>query len=129
MRRAIIPNVKIAVIDHEPLTREFIVNVMMYSVNRKVLAFETPEEFVAHLESGAQIDLLIADMELPGMGGQDLLKFMKHNHAQTLYVAMSANPADEINATREGADAFLAKPFMLQDLFCIVQQFVVEGNA
>ena len=40
MRAAIIPNVKIAVVDPDRLTREFIVNVMMYSVNREVLSFE-----------------------------------------------------------------------------------------
>jgi len=42
-------------------------------------------------------------------------------------VVMSANPADELPAMELGAHAFLAKPFVLQDLFDIVQRCVVEN--
>jgi CheY-like chemotaxis protein len=38
---------------------------------------------------------------------------------------MSANPEDEAAAEEAGVDAFLAKPFALQDLFEIVKKFVV----
>jgi CheY-like chemotaxis protein len=38
---------------------------------------------------------------------------------------MSASPPDEKTSMELGADAFLAKPFTLQDLFDLVKQFVV----
>lgn len=128
MRRAIIPNVKIAVVDNEQLTREFIVNVMMYSVNRKILSFDRAEEVQNLIRTGNKIDIILADVHLPGITGIDLLEFVKEQSPNTLFIAMSANPADEDAAVQSAADAFLAKPFSLQDLFNIVQHFIVEGH-
>ena len=127
MRLAILPNVKIAVIDHDQLTRNFIVNVMMYSVNREVLAFEDGASFKAYLQAGGTVHLALSEIHLPNASGFDLLQFVKKAHPKISFVAMSANPADETPAEELDADAFLAKPFALQDLFDIVQKFVVEG--
>jgi CheY-like chemotaxis protein len=128
VRRAIILNVKIAVVDHEQLTREFIVNVMMYSVNRKILSFERAEEVQNLIQTGNKIDIILSDVHLPGIGGIELLKFVKEQSPNTLFIAMSANPGDEDAAVQSAADAFLAKPFSLQELFNIVQHFIVEGH-
>lgn len=128
MRHAIIPNVKIAVVDHERLTREFVVNVMMYSVNREVLEFEDAAGIQAYFDSGGSVDLVLADVYLPDISGMELLKSIKKSFPKTFVIAMSANPADETPAAELGADAFLAKPFVLQDLFAIVQKFVVEAK-
>jgi DNA-binding NtrC family response regulator len=127
MRQAIVANVKIAVIDHDQMTRDFIVDVMMYSVNREVLAFGESEGFKAYLQAGGTVHLVLSEIHLPGASGFDLLQFVKKAHPKIIFVAMSANPANETPADELGADAFLAKPFALQDLFDIVQKFVVEA--
>jgi CheY-like chemotaxis protein len=58
-----------------------------------------------------------------------LLRLVKRDYPDIKFVSMSANPADEQAASELGADAFLAKPFALQDLFDIVQRFIVgEGS-
>jgi CheY-like chemotaxis protein len=127
MRSAIIPNVKIAVVDHEQLTREFIINVMMYSVNREVLSFEDAEGLKAYLKAGGNVHLILSEIHLPGESGFKLLQHIKREFPQVVFIAISANPADEIPAAELDADAYLAKPFVLKDLFDIVQKFVVEG--
>jgi DNA-binding NtrC family response regulator len=118
-------NVKIAVLDHDKLTRDFVVNVMTYSVNREVMAFESSEAFKAYMQAGGLIDLVLAEVQLPGESGLDLLKFIKEEHPHIKFITMSATPADETAAGEFGADAFMAKPIALQDLFDIVKQFVV----
>jgi CheY-like chemotaxis protein len=128
VRIAIIDNVQIAVVDNDPLTRDFIVNVMMYSVNRDVLVFETAAEIEAHLQSGNRVHLIFTDVYLPGKSGFELLRQIKQRYPDICLIAMSANPGDETPATGMGADVFLARPFALQDLFDIVQQFVVERS-
>lgn len=129
MRNTIVPNVKIAVVDHEKLTRDFVVNVMMYSVNREVMAFEHGDGLKAYLQAGGTIHLLFSEIHLPGKDGLDLLRLVKRDYPDIKFVSMSANPADESAASELGADAFLAKPFALQDLFDIVQRFIVgEGD-
>lgn len=127
MRPTIVPNVKIAVVDHEKLTREFVVNVMMYSVNREVMAFESGDGLKAYLQAGGTIHMLFSEIQLPGKSGFELLKFIKDAYPQIKFVTMSANPADETPASELGTDAFLGKPFTLQSLFTIVQNFIV-GN-
>ena len=125
MRNIIVSNVKIAVVDYEKMTRDFVVNVMMYSVNREVLAFDHGEGVKAYLEAGGTIHLLFSEIHLPGKTGLDLLQFVKRSYPDIKFITMSANPGDETAASELGADAFLAKPFALQDLFDIVQQFIV----
>ncbi len=120
-----VPNVKIAVVEHDQLTRDFIVNVMMYSVNREIAAFEDGEGLDAYLRAGGNLDLVLADTQLPAISGLDLLKAVKKEFPSLVFVLMSADPADEAPAAKLGADAFLAKPFTIQDLFDIIQRFVV----
>lgn len=120
-----VPNVKIAVVEHDQLTRDFIVNVMMYSVNREIAAFEDGEGLDAYLRAGGNLDLVLADTQLPAISGLDLLKAVKKEFPSLVFVLMSADPADEAPAAKLGADAFLAKPFTIQDLFDIIQLFVV----
>ena len=125
MRGTIVPNVKIAVVEHEKLTREFIVNVMMYCVNREIMAFENGEGLLAYLQAGGNINLVLAETQLTGISGLNLLQSIKKSFPEIVFVTMSANPADETPASELGADAFLGKPFALRDMFDIVQQFVV----
>jgi DNA-binding response OmpR family regulator len=127
MRAAIIPNVKIAVVDHDRLIRDFIVNVMMYSVNREVLAFEDAAGLRAYLMAGGNVNLIVSEMQLPGESGFKLLQHVKQDFPQVIFIAVSENPDDETEAAELAADAYLAKPFVLTDLFDIVQKFVVEG--
>lgn len=126
MRPAIIANVKIAVVDQDPLTREFIVNVMMYSVNRAITAFGQGRQLLDHLTAHEAPHLVMTDAHLPDQSGIDLLKAIKRKFPATIVIIMSADPADEARAAEHKADAFLAKPFSLQDLFDIVQTFVVD---
>jgi len=118
-------NVKIAVVDQDKLTRDFVVNVMTYSVNREVKAFENSEAFKAYIEAGGVVDLVLSDVQLPGESGFDLLRFLKEEHPKIRFITMSASQQDEKTSSELGADAFLSKPFALQDLFDIVKQFVV----
>ena len=122
---AIVYNVKIAVVDHDKLTRDFVVNVMMYSVNREIMAFEDGEAFKAYLQAGGTVHLVLSEVQLPGKSGFDLLQAVKSEHPDIRFIIMSANPVDETAAGELGADAFLAKPFALNDLFDIVKTFIV----
>ena len=117
---------KIAVVDQDLLTRDFIVNVMMYSVNREVFAFEDAEGLKRYLAEKGAPHLVFSEMRLPGSSGIELLQFIKKEFPGTRFIALSADPADETAAAEMGADAFLAKPFLLKDLFEIVQRFIVE---
>lgn len=76
--------------------------------------FCTAEDALAELENGGQPDLVILDLNLPGMGGFDFLKKFRDNYKTTIpVVIVSARDSDEdiINGLGVGADEFITKPF------------------
>ena len=127
--KAIIQNVQIAVVDHDRPTRDFIVDVMTYCVNRKVLAFQDAADVTTYIDRGKIFHLLLADVSTSNHNTFDLLKNIHIQNPRIYLIAMSTNPADQTLAESLGADVFLVKPFALSDLFKIVQNFVVEKGA
>jgi CheY-like chemotaxis protein len=122
----IIENVKILVADHEKGARDLMVNTLTYCVNRRVLPFETGQLAWEYLEDGGEADILFCEVDIPGMNGFELLKKIKEQMPGTICIIMSGLEANEKKAALEGADAFLGKPFSLNDLFNLVQVYVVD---
>ncbi len=119
---------KIAVVDDDRPTREFIANVLMYCVNRAVQAFENGEALWEHLEAQNNIDIILSDVEMPRMDGLSLLTKFKQKYPHKVFIIMSGNTEYEIPARKLGANAFLAKPFKVNDLFDLVKLFVVGAQ-
>jgi CheY-like chemotaxis protein len=122
----IIENVKILVADHEKGARDLMVNTLTYCVNRRVLSFETGQSVWEYLEDGGGADILFCEVDIPGMNGFELLKKIKEQMPEIICILMSGLEAHEKKADLEGADAFLGKPFSLNDLFNLVQVYVVD---
>ncbi|MBU4185770.1 MAG: response regulator [Proteobacteria bacterium] len=127
MRIAIRSNVKIAVVDDDKLTRDLVVNALMYCVNRDVLSFENGFSALAYLDTDKDSpDIIVSDVDMPEMNGLALLESIKKKWPSKICVIMSEDPASEKSASDLGADAFLAKPFKITDLFNIVQKYIVD---
>jgi len=124
----IIANVKIAVIDEDVIVRDFIVSTLMYSVNREVLTFDNGFDAWVSFEEKGFPDMIIADVNLQEIDGLVLVSKIKEASPETVMVLFSDSPENEIRAREQGADAFLAKPFGVNELFNLVQTFVVEQD-
>ncbi len=125
MRKVGIPNVKIAVIDSDLLVRDFVTTVLMYCVNREVLSFDNGMAAWRYVQSDDGPDIIISEVAVSGLNGFEFLAKFKARHPSKKCLLMSANPEDEQMARESGADAFLAKPVSVDDLFKIVEEFVV----
>ena len=129
MREAtIIANVKIAVIDEDVIIRDFIVSTLMYSVNREILTFDDGFDAWVYFEESGFPDMIIADVNLQEIDGLALTSKVKKASPGTVVVLFSDSPGNETKAKEKGSDAFLAKPFGVNELFNLVQTFVVEQN-
>jgi CheY-like chemotaxis protein len=120
-----IPNVKIAVIDGDLLVRDFVSTVLMYCVNRDVLSFDNGMAAWMYIEAADSPDIIISEVDVTGLNGFELLAKFKEKHPDKKCLLMSANPDDEQIARDSGADAFLAKPVSVSDLFRVVEAFVL----
>jgi len=120
--------VKIAVIDADPIVRDFVVGTLMYSVNRDVLPFENGLDAWMHFEDDGVPDIIVADVNLDDLTGMELLEKVKGLKQDTVVIFYSDLSEKEAMVKEAGADAFLAKPFGVTELFSLVQQFVVDGR-
>ena len=125
MSQVDIKNVKIAVVDGDLLVRDFVSTVLMYCVNRDVLSFDSGVAAWRYIEETDGLDIIISEVDVSGLNGFELLAKFKEKHPSKKCLLMSANPDNEEIARDSGADAFLAKPVSVNDLFRIVEAFVV----
>jgi len=79
------------------------------------------ETALAKLQS-EPFDLVITDLRMPGMGGVELMRHVRHAHPNTALMLITAfgSPDAEDVARRMGA-TYLPKPFSLHDFVSTVE--------
>lgn len=93
--------------------------------------FYNAEDALKMLSTGAKPDMLILDLNLPGMSGFDFLKQFRQMFKTSIPVMIvSARDADEdiINGLEFGADEFVTKPFSPGVLVARVQAHLRRKN-
>jgi len=80
--------------------------------------FTSGEDYLVYLSEGGEVDLLLLDLKLPGVGGMDVLDAMSSQGRQVLTIMITAYATFEtaVKATKLGAYDFLAKPFTPDEL-------------
>ena len=101
---------------------------LAFSVNREVLDFDNGLNALNFLTGKGHADIVIAEAELPGIPGLELLSTIKRKWPDCICVLMSQDPANEKAAEDLAIEAYINKPFGVQDLFAIVQKFVVDTD-
>ena len=75
-----------------------------------------------------QMDLIVTDLTMPNMGGEELLKEVKNDavlkNALVLVVTSAGNKAKEDRLIEAGALAVISKPFAPADLYTIIQPYL-----
>ena len=71
----------------------------------------------------ASFDLVICDLMLPGMSGEDVIALIREQDAATPILVTSAKSGvvDRVGLLRAGADDYLVKPFDLDELIARVE--------
>lgn len=66
-------------------------------------------------------DLVVSDWNMPEMTGLELLKklksFEKYNNTRFILITAEAKAAQILEASRQGADGYILKPFSLETLY------------
>ena len=123
------PPIQIVIIDDDQLVRNFAVHTIEYGINRKVTTFDNGFEAWQTIQNQPNnADIIIADANIPDMDGLELLHQVKQKFPHKKFILTTSNPEIENTAFEMGADVFLSKPYDVQDLFAIVQQFFEEPD-
>ena len=116
--------VKILVVDDDPGFRR-LCTMMLGDAKIPHVAVGSSKEALRALEEARDepFDLILLDMELPGMKGWELLKFLRERGRDipVILVTVLEDVRDKVRALDLGADDYLTKPFAFDELLSRLQ--------
>ncbi len=114
---------RVLVVDDDRLTREFVRDGLAPSF--RVECCENGEAALAALRRESA-DLVLSDLEMPGMTGIELLERVRRSHPGTDFVLLTAHASVEsaVGALRLGAVDYLVKPVQQTELSRCVERLV-----
>lgn len=92
----------------------------------EVKACERGTEVLKCIENNCKPDIILLDMWLSDEDGRDICRKLKSlkNSKDIPVIIMSASRGLEKTALNSGADAFIAKPFELDEIISKLNQFI-----
>ena len=108
---------RIVIVDADPASLRYMSHVLRRMGGHRVTSFEDPGTALRFLDvTGA--DLLLADLDLPGMTGLELVRRARTRLPALPAIVMAATPSVEaaVEAVRVRVDDFLVKPVEPNDL-------------
>ena len=116
------------VVEDDPELQEQ-VSAQLVRMGFDVLAALHYDAAIAHLD-GAKPQLALIDIELPTQSGYEVCEYMRNQLGLTevpiLMTSESRHPEVMAYAEEAGADAFLGKPFLMNDLARYVDALVAR---
>lgn len=109
----------ILVVDDEPTIRK-IVTTTLAGLGFDEMYTAGDAESALSLIQDKRPDVVISDVKLPGMSGVELARQVKENAGDTPVLLMSAFAEPRGHK----ADAFISKPFELDELTALVRRFI-----
>jgi len=112
---------RILVVEDEPRLNELIVkqlNAMHYSVDA-CLRGDDALDYI----SGAEYDVIVLDIMLPGISGLDILRTLRAQNNSALILLLTARDSigDRVIGLNAGADDYLIKPFAFDELLARIR--------
>lgn len=122
---------RILVVDDDPEIQQLI-KVLLTRMGVETVIADTAAAAVQSLRTEPLPDLLILDLMLPEISGLDLLRQMRaRNHFDgmpVLVLSALIDPSTIREALDAGADRYLTKPYIANNLVTIVQDMLTKGR-
>jgi len=111
---------RILVVDDEPQLRR-VMRTALTSNGYEVLDARSGEEAL-HIVRGESPDLILLDMNMPGMGGLAACAAIRAiSDAGIIILSVRGSEQDKIAALDAGADDYMTKPYSLDELFARIR--------
>ena len=106
-------------VDDEPLVRSSVARILRRLGAATVLEADGGEEALRQVDERDDLDLVVADLSMPGIGGDELIRRAKETRPALRALLMTGFLPDD---TSGGADAVLLKPFTLRRMREVLRQ-------
>ncbi|MFY9890175.1 MAG: PIG-L family deacetylase [Streptosporangiaceae bacterium] len=122
---------KILLVEDDPDTGRYIVDVLTRRAGLEVRHANSPAEALSLTGRGHRFDLVISDIEMPGMSGIELLGRIRETApgVPVMIITAHATVGNAVGAVRGKADEFLQKPLRPDDLIGAVSGLLERSRA
>ena len=119
----------VLIVDDHPIVRRGLKQVLQDEPDFSVLEAGDAREALHEIKQ-QPVDLVIADIDLPGMNGIELLKEIKQQYKQTPVLMLSVYPEDQVavRVLRAGAAGFLSKEAAPEQLVVAIRKILDGGK-
>lgn len=118
------PKATVLVVDDDPRIRDAIVDILDFADANTLVAINGRDGIDTYLANQEQIDLIILDLCMPVMGGEEaLVQLMQINPDVRVLVSSGYGQAQTVRRlVGQGAVGFLHKPYDLHTLLAAVEE-------
>ncbi|WRH68407.1 MAG: response regulator [Planktothrix sp. GU0601_MAG3] len=117
----------VMIVDDSNALREIIAK-MLRDSGMEVISAEDGVQALEKIEQVTQLDLVVLDIVMPNMNGYELCRHIKKNpKTKNIPVVMCSSKSedfDRIWGIRQGADAYISKPFRPEELLSTIKQLL-----
>ena len=119
----------VLIIDDHPIVRRGLKQVLQDEPDFSIVEAGDAREALNEINQHP-FDLVIADIDLPGMNGIELLKAIKQQHKHTPVLMLSVYPEDQVavRVLRAGASGFLSKETAPEQLVVAIRKILNGGK-
>jgi two-component system KDP operon response regulator KdpE len=112
---------RVLVVDDDPQIRR-IMRMTLIAQDYEVADARSAEEALKLLEAG-RYDLILLDMNLPGIGGLEACRFLRSSGTEAAIIMLTVRNTekDKVEALDAGADDFVTKPFSTPELLARIR--------
>jgi CheY-like chemotaxis protein len=123
-------NSKILIVDDSTVNINLLSRILV-SVGFSFVSSTTQPEEVCALHLANAYDLILLDIQMPGMDGFEVMNGLKSAKNDTFLpiLVVSAQPNHELASLNAGALDFISKPFRLTDLVSRIKNILHMGFA
>ena len=108
---------KVLVIEDDAAINDVVCSTLRGKGYECVPAYSGTEAQLLNSQDAGQFDLIICDLMLPGLSGEEVVASIRnHSSVPILVISAKATVADRVTLLRQGVDDYLVKPFDLDEL-------------
>ena len=121
----------ILLVDDDPSIREFGQELLERYGYRVLLAESGEEALLQFSAHSGNIDMIILDLGMPGMGGyRCLTELLKIDSTARILIASGYGPVGQAQeALKSGAKGFIGKPYRIEDMLAAIRKIVTPAGS
>lgn len=122
--------VRILIADDHPILREGLKRILAGEADLKVAGEARNTQEVLELARKQDWDAIVLDISMPGRGGLEVLKELKHERPKLPVLILSMHPEDQfaIRAFRAGAAGYMTKESAPEELIKALRKILNGGR-